>query len=289
MSGQCSKPSVRRRWSGRVGAERRERVLALDRRRPRGGGRRRRRARPRRRRSERTSAKPIPGWSSSAGMQRRVELVDPLQADPPRLARERDQAEAARGHDRELRAAAHRPRLALSLARALLAQHAPRRRLGVPAAHGADPAADHAPPSRPPRSARRRGSRATRPLRRPRPRRARPRTPRRRGPRGSSRSGRGTSRPGTGRGRRGRRGGTGAARPSAAASIRASWRSTRRSDGQRVDALDPGVVGDLVVGEEGRVADRPARVEVADHRGDLEVALDHRAPGAHERVGERRA
>ena len=45
-------------------------------------------------------------------------------------------------------------------------------------------------------------------------------------------------------------------------------------DGERVGALDPRVVGDLVVGEEGRVDDGAAGEDVADHRGDLQVALD---------------
>ena len=43
-------------------------------------------------------------------------------------------------------------------------------------------------------------------------------------------------------------------------------------------------MGDLVVGEEGRVAHGPPGVDVRDHRGHLQVALDDRAPGAHERV-----
>ena len=49
-------------------------------------------------------------------------------------------------------------------------------------------------------------------------------------------------------------------------------------------ALDPRVVGDLVVGEEGRVDDRAAGEHVADDGRDLEVALDDRRPGADERV-----
>ena len=49
-------------------------------------------------------------------------------------------------------------------------------------------------------------------------------------------------------------------------------------------ALDPRVVGDLVVGEEGRVDDGAPGQHVADHGGDLQVALDDRRPGAHQRV-----
>ena len=49
-------------------------------------------------------------------------------------------------------------------------------------------------------------------------------------------------------------------------------------------ALDAGVVGDLVVGEEGRVDDRAPGEDVADHRRHLEVALHHRPPGAGEDV-----
>ena len=90
----------------------------------------------------------------------------------------------------------------------------------------------------------------------------------------------GRSRPATGRGRRGRRAG------------RAGWRRRGRGpilrdlaievaeDRERVVALDPGVVGDLVVGEEGRVDDGPAGEEVADHGRHLEVALDDGRPGA---------
>ena len=69
--------------------------------------------------------------------------------------------------------------------------------------------------------------------------------------------------------------------------MRASWRSSAAQHRERVDALDAGVVRDLVVGEEGRVADRAPGVEVADDRRDLKVALDDRAPGADQRVGER--
>ena len=54
--------------------------------------------------------------------------------------------------------------------------------------------------------------------------------------------------------------------------------------GQRVVALDPRVVRDLVVGEEGRVDDGPPGHHVADDGGDLQVALHHRRPRAHERV-----
>ena len=54
-----------------------------------------------------------------------------------------------------------------------------------------------------------------------------------------------------------------------------------------IHPLDAGVVRHLVVGQERRVPDRPARVEVSDHGGDLEVALDHRAPRPHQRVRER--
>ena len=49
-------------------------------------------------------------------------------------------------------------------------------------------------------------------------------------------------------------------------------------------ALDARVVGDLVVGEEGRVDDGPAGDHVADDGGDLQVALDDRRPRAHQRV-----
>ena len=55
--------------------------------------------------------------------------------------------------------------------------------------------------------------------------------------------------------------------------------------GERVVPLDAGVVGDLVVGEEGRVDRRAAGEHVADDRGDLQVALDDGPPGADERVG----
>ena len=55
-------------------------------------------------------------------------------------------------------------------------------------------------------------------------------------------------------------------------------------DGERVVALDARVVRDLVVGEERRVDDGAPGHHVADHRGDLQVALDDRRPRAHERV-----
>ena len=58
-------------------------------------------------------------------------------------------------------------------------------------------------------------------------------------------------------------------------------------NGERVDPLDARVVRDLVVGQERRVSDRPPRVEVADHGGDLEVALDHRSPCPDQRVRKR--
>ena len=57
--------------------------------------------------------------------------------------------------------------------------------------------------------------------------------------------------------------------------------------GEGVVAFDPGVVGDLVVGEEGRVDERAAGEDVADDAGDLEVALDDGGPGAHGGVGAR--
>jgi hypothetical protein len=54
--------------------------------------------------------------------------------------------------------------------------------------------------------------------------------------------------------------------------------------GQGVVALDARMVSHLVVGQEGRVDDGPARHHVADDGGDLQVALHHRRPRAHERV-----
>src|SRR5215208_6302261 len=54
---------------------------------------------------------------------------------------------------------------------------------------------------------------------------------------------------------------------------------------QRIRPLDARVVGDFIIGKKGRVGDRPACVEVADDRRHLEVALNHRSPRAHERVG----
>ena len=48
---------------------------------------------------------PDPGMVAQRRDQQRVERFDPLEGDPAGLAREADQAEAARGHHRELRAA----------------------------------------------------------------------------------------------------------------------------------------------------------------------------------------
>ena len=53
---------------------------------------------------------------------------------------------------------------------------------------------------------------------------------------------------------------------------------------QRVGALDAGMVGHLVVGQERGVDHRPAGHQVAHHRRHLQVALDHGAEGAHQGV-----
>ena len=55
--------------------------------------------------------------------------------------------------------------------------------------------------------------------------------------------------------------------------------------GEAVLALDPGVVRHLVVGEKGRVDRRPPGEDVADHGGDLQVALDDGRPGADQGIG----
>jgi hypothetical protein len=55
---------------------------------------------------------------------------------------------------------------------------------------------------------------------------------------------------------------------------------------QGLRTLDPRVMGDLVVREERGVRDRAPGVHVGDHGRDLEIALDHRRPCAHQRVDE---
>ena len=55
--------------------------------------------------------------------------------------------------------------------------------------------------------------------------------------------------------------------------------------GEAVLAFDPGVVRHLVVGEKGRVDRRPSGEDVADHRGDLQVALNDGRPGADQGIG----
>ncbi len=286
MSGQCSKPSVRRDVVRRIGAERRQRVLAGDRAVGQtmdpAGAECERPVLLRAHEGEADSRVVEEG-----GHERGIELVDALQGDPPRLAREGDQPQAPGGHDRELGGQRLVPGLTLPFASPLLAQHD---LAVVPAlaVHRASRAADDAlGAARFGQEAR--DMRATRRTVPPRRRPALLRTCLRRVPRGSCRSGRGRSRPGTARGRRARRGGTAWTASAAAASIRASWRSSRRRTRERVDSLDPGVVCDLVVGEERRVADGPPRVDVADHRCYLKIALDHRAPGADQRVARRSA
>ncbi len=56
---------------------------------------------------------------------------------------------------------------------------------------------------------------------------------------------------------------------------------------QRVGPLDPGMVSDLVIGEEGRVDGRPPGQHVADDGRDLQVELHDRRPGAGEGVAAR--
>ena len=51
-------------------------------------------------------------------------------------------------------------------------------------------------------------------------------------------------------------------------------------DGQRIGPLDARVMSDLVVPRERRVHHRPARVDVADHGGHGEIALDDDHEGA---------
>ena len=55
-------------------------------------------------------------------------------------------------------------------------------------------------------------------------------------------------------------------------------------DRERVGLLDPGVVGDLVVADEGRVDDGDALDDVAHQAGDVQVAHDDRDRAAHPRV-----
>ncbi len=57
-------------------------------------------------------------------------------------------------------------------------------------------------------------------------------------------------------------------------------------DPQGVVALGSGVMRHLVVGQQVRVDDRPSGIDVADHRLDLQIALHHAGPGAHQRIDE---
>src|SRR5215217_2263940 len=55
--------------------------------------------------------------------------------------------------------------------------------------------------------------------------------------------------------------------------------------GERIRALYPRVVGNLVVAEERRVGDRTPGIEISDQRLHLEVALDHRRPRPDQGIG----
>ena len=81
---------------GRVRAERRQRVLALD----RAVGEPHLAARAEHDAVDEQNA--TPSWSRSASDQPRPQLLDAFERQPPRLARERDQPEVARGHHRHL-------------------------------------------------------------------------------------------------------------------------------------------------------------------------------------------
>src|SRR4029077_1277319 len=56
--------------------------------------------------------------------------------------------------------------------------------------------------------------------------------------------------------------------------------------GERLTALDAGMMRYLVVGEQVRIDDRAARVDVGHDSLALQVALDDARPGTHQRVGE---
>ena len=254
MSGQCGKPSVRLTCCAALRAERRQRVLALHPAlvevvRPA------RAEHDRAVRSERTSRKPIPGWSRSAGSGAGSAASICSSVTRPGLAREGDQAEAARRHHRRARAARRPASRRGSSSPSCTAPSTLRPRVAAPTARPR-----RASRRREPRSARRPGSRSASSAARARPRPSSvsqaslhellerdPVAVQERRALGLAVVGEDDEPV------------RAAARPRAAAAMRPIWRSTRAQRRERVGALDARVVGDLVVGEERRVADRPAR------------------------------